>query len=229
MNCDMVIARLESMGSERDRQGMGYFGINVDNALGISIYELRKVAKEIGKDHDLALQLWDSGIHEARILASYIEDPHQMTEAQMERWVADFDSWDLCDQVCGLFEETPFVHQKIDEWSRREEEFVKRASFALIAGVAVHDKKAPDELFEGFFLLIVEQSKDDRNFVKKAVNWALRNVGKRNHSLNQHAIAIAAELKGSSNRAARWIGSNAYRELTSNKVQDRLNRQLACQ
>jgi 3-methyladenine DNA glycosylase AlkD len=176
MNCDMVIARLESMGSERDRQGMGRFGINVDNALGISIYELRKVAKEIGKDHDLALQLWDSGIHEARILASYIEDPHQMTEAQMERWVADFDSWDLCDQVCGLFEETPFVHQKIDEWSRREEEFVKR-----------------------------------------------------NHSLNQQAIAIAAELKESSDRAARWIGSNAYRELTSNKVQDRLNRQLACQ
>jgi 3-methyladenine DNA glycosylase AlkD len=224
MDCDIVIARLRSMGSEHDRQGMGRFGINVDNALGISIYELRKVAKEIGTDHDLALQLWDTGIHEARILASYIEDPHQMTEAQMERWVADFDSWDLCDQVCGLFEETPFVHQKIFEWSRRDGEFVKRAAFALIAGVAVHDKKASDDPFESFFPLIVEQSTDNRNFVKKAVNWALRNVGKRNHSLNQQAIAIAAELKESSDRAARWIGSNAHRELTSNKVQDRLNR-----
>jgi 3-methyladenine DNA glycosylase AlkD len=222
MQYDDVMARLESMGSERDRQGMGRFGINVESAYGISIYELRKIAKEIGTDHDLAQQLWDSGIHEARILASFIEDPEQVTDKQMECWVADFNSWDLCDQVCGLFEETPFARQKIVEWSRRDEEFVTRAAFAMIAGLAVHDKKAPDESFEPFLDLIVEQATDERNFVKKAVNWALRNIGKRSLRLNQRTIAIAADLRDSPDKAARWIGSNAYRELTSDKVQQRL-------
>jgi 3-methyladenine DNA glycosylase AlkD len=219
---DEVIARLHSMGNEHNRQGMGRYGINIDNALGISIYELRKVAREIGVDHDLASDLWDSGIHEARILASYIADPGLMTDDQVERWVADFDSWDICDQVCDLFERLPAVEEKIIAWSRRDEEFVKRAAFALIAGVAVHDRDASDEQFVPYLQLIREQSTDNRNFVRKAVNWALRNIGKRNRNLNQQAIALSAELKDSDDKAARWVGSNAYRELTSNKVQDRL-------
>ena len=224
MKHEDVIVRLRSMGSEYDRQGMGRFGIKIENAFGVSIHELRKLAKEIGTDHDLALDLWDSGFHEARILAGFIDDSDMVTEAQMERWVADFDSWDLCDQICRLFEKTPYVQRKINEWSDSDEEFVKRAAFVLIAGVAVREKQAPDEQFLGYLRLIREQATDDRNFVRKAINWALRNIGKRNRRLNQSAVSLAMELKESGDRSARWIGSNAYRELTSEKVQDRLAR-----
>jgi 3-methyladenine DNA glycosylase AlkD len=224
VNHNEILARLRSMGSENDRQGMARFGINTEHALGISIYELRKVAREIGTNHELALQLWATGVHEARILASYIDDPAQLTAEQLETWVADFDSWDLCDQVCGLFEQTPFVHRKIIEWSRREEEFVRRAAFAMIAGLAVHDRQLSNSVFEQYFRLIVESSTDERRYVKKAVNWALRNIGKRNPVLNQRATMIAVHLKQSKSRSARWIGSNAYLELTGEKVQSRLER-----
>jgi 3-methyladenine DNA glycosylase AlkD len=165
-----------------------------------------------------------SGIHEARILASYIDNPNLVTEAQLERWVRDFDSWDVCDQVCALFAKTPFAYQKIFEWSEREEEYVKRCAFALLAEKAWYDKRAPDEQFEQFFPVIVREATDERNFVKKAVNWALRNIGKRNRSLNAKAIEVARQIQQIPSKAARWIASDALRELSSEKVLARVNR-----
>jgi 3-methyladenine DNA glycosylase AlkD len=179
MNKPEVIAKLQSLANPVNVAGMACYGINPKNTLGISIYILRDIAKEIGKDDALADELWVSGIHEARILASYIADPGKTTEERMECWAADFDSWDVCDQVSGFFEETPFAYQKAVEWSARHEEFVKRAAFAIVAGLTVHDKKADDSQFEQFLAIIVRESSDDRNFVRKAVNWALRNIGKR--------------------------------------------------
>lgn len=165
-----VIAKLQSLANPVNVAGMARYGINPKNNLGISIYILRDIAKEIGKDDALADELWVSGIHEARILASYIADPGKTTEERMESWAADFDSWDVCDQVSGFFEETPFAYQKAVEWSARHEEFVKRAAFAIVAGLTVHDKKADDSQFEQFLAIIVRESSDGRNFVRKAVN-----------------------------------------------------------
>jgi len=203
--------------------GMARYGINPENTLGISIPALRAIAKEIGKDHDLAQELWASGVHEARILAAFIDDPKQVTEAQMEQWVADFDSWDVCDQVCGnLFDRTAYAYPKALDWSSREEEFVKRAGFALMAWLPVHDKKARDEQFEIFFPAILRASTDGRNYVRKAVNWALRNIGKRNRALNQRAIATAQKIARIDSKTAHWIASDALKELTSPAVQNRL-------
>jgi 3-methyladenine DNA glycosylase AlkD len=217
-----ILERLKSLANPDNVAGMARFGINTQNTYGISIYVLRDIAREIGRDHALADELWESGIHEARILASYIADPMQMSEAQMERWAAEFDSWDVCDQVCGLFELTPYAYQKAVEWSDREEEFVKRAAFALMAGLVVHDKKAKDERFEGFLPIIIARAGDNRNYVKKAVNWALRNIGKRNTHLNRLAIEAAQKIQQIDSKAARWIASDALRELRSEKVQKRL-------
>jgi 3-methyladenine DNA glycosylase AlkD len=181
------------------------------------------LAKAIGKDHALAEQLWNSGIHEARILASMIDEPRLVTEEQVERWVAAFASWDVCDQCCGnLFDRTPFAYRKALEWSERSEEYVKRAGFALMAYLAVHDKRASDDAFEQFFPAIVAQATDERNFVKKAANWALRQIGKRSQRLNQRAIETAGAIGQIDARAARWIAADALRELTSEKVQQRL-------
>jgi 3-methyladenine DNA glycosylase AlkD len=200
---------------------MARFGINPENTLGISIPTLRSLAKEIGKDHALAEELWTSGIHEARILAAFIDDPKQVTEEQMDRWVAEFDSWDVCDQACGsLFDRTPFAYQKALEWSARDEEFVRRAAFALMAYLAVHDKKAGDDKFEGFFPLIVAAATDERNFVKKAVNWALRQIGKRNQNLNAKAIETAQDISKIDSKAARWIANDALKELTSDRIKN---------
>jgi 3-methyladenine DNA glycosylase AlkD len=227
MQCHEVIRRLRSLANPDNAAGMVRYGINTRDALGISIYTLRDIAKEIGTDHTLALELWESGVHEARILASIVDDPSQVTEAQMEHWVREFDSWDVCDQVTGnLFDKTPFAYLKAAEWSRREEEFVKRAGFAVMAALAVQDKQASDEALTAFLPLIREQAHDERNFVKKAVNWALRNIGKRNITLNVKAIALADELRRSESRAARWTGSDAYRELTSEKVRQRLAKKV---
>ncbi len=202
---------------------MARFGINIERALGISIYNLMPIAKEIGRNHKLALKLWGSGIHEARILAGYIDDPELVTEEQMEEWVLDFNSWDICDQVCtNLFDRTEFARKKVHEWSKREEEFVKRAAFTIIAGLAVHDKKAKDVDFEPFFEVIKRESYDERNFVKKAINWALRNIGKRNLALNRRAIQLAEQIGRMNSRASRWIATNALRELKSEKVKKRL-------
>lgn len=224
MTYSRVIAKLRKMANPDNVAGMARFGINTKGTLGIPVYELRKLAGTIGKDHRLAQQLWKSGIHEARILASYIDEASQVTETQLERWVKDFDSWDVCDQVVGLFERTPFAHKKIAEWASREEEFVKRAAFAMMAGLAVHDKQASDKQFEGFLRLIKRASTDERNFVKKAVNWALRNIGKRNPALNRKTVATAREIGQIDSTAARWIAADALRELQSEKVQRRLRR-----
>lgn len=220
-----VLAQLRSLANPANVAGMARFGINPQNTLGIDIYTLRKLAKPLKPDHALALGLWESGVHEARILASIVDDPAQVIEEQMEDWVADFDSWDVCDQVCdNLFQHTSFAYPKAFEWSRRSEEFVKRAGFVLMACLAAHDKAAPDGKLAQFFPVIVGAADDDRNFVKKAVNWALRNLGKRNQALNRGAVAAAEELQARGTRAARWIAADALRELTGEKVQRRLKK-----
>ena len=183
MKCEEVLKKLKSLSDPEAVKGMARYGINPRNNLGVSIYKLRPIAKEIGKDHELALKLWESDIHDARLLAVFIEDPARVTEEQMDSWAADFDSWDVCDQACtSLFDRSPFSWKKIFEWAEQEEEFVKRAAFSIIAGLAVHDKKASDEQFLEFTSLIKCHAIDERNYVKKAVNWALRNIGNLNFS-----------------------------------------------
>ena len=220
---DEILEKLRSLSNPKALEGMARFGICTKNAYGVSIPSLRKLAREIGVDHALARRLWSSGIHEGLILASMMGDPARVTEEQMEQWVTKFDSWDVCDQCCSnLFDKTPFSHKKALEWCSREEEFVKRAGFVLMAALAVHDKKAKDENFLKFLPIIRKESADQRNFVKKAVNWALRQIGKRNSQLNRAAIQTAKEIRGIDSRSARWIATDALRELTSGAVQKRL-------
>lgn len=228
MTCDQILKKLRSLADPEVVAGMARFGINARNAYGISVPELRRIAKEAGEDRVLAQELWASGIHEARILASMIDDPNQVTEAQMERWVREFDSWDVCDGCCSsLFDKTKFAYQKAVEWSERDSEFIKRAGFVLMATLAVHDKQAKDTNFVQFLPIIQRESPDGRNFVKKAVNWALRQIGKRNSRLNQMAISEAARIQGIDSKPAKWIASDALRELTSAAVQARLRRRKA--
>ena len=219
MKYNDIIQKIKSLSNPEAVKGMARFGINPENTYGVSIPNLRAMAKEIGKDHALAQQLWASGIHEARLLATFIDKAEMVTEAQMESWVKDFDSWDVCDQCCSnLFDKTRFAHQKAVEWSEREEEFVKRAGFVMMAALAVHDKKAADQDFANFLLIIKREADDSRNFVKKAVNWALRQIGKRNHNLNQMAVRTAEEIQQINSKSARWIAADAIRELTSEAV-----------
>ena len=214
MTLEQVIARLQEHANPQAVEGMARFGISSARTLGVSIPVLRRIAKDIGRDHPLALELWRSGIHEARILASMIADPHLVSLEQMEEWVRDFDSWDVCDQACGnLFEKTPYAYQKAVEWPHREQEFVRRAGFVLMAELAVHDKRAADEAFLPFFPLIKQYATDERNFVKKAVNWALRQIGKRNSHLRALAMEWAQAIKPLDSRAARWLASDALKEL----------------
>jgi 3-methyladenine DNA glycosylase AlkD len=223
MEANEVLARLEALESPKDREGMARFGIRPGRALGISVTKLRAIAKEIGRDHELALELWTSGIHEARILATIIDDPQLVSREQMESWVEDFDSWDLCDQACmNLFWRAEDGVEMAFEWSERDEEFVKRASFALIARFATKRAPASDELLESFLPVIEKAADDDRNFVRKAVNWALRGIGKRNLHLNKLAIDCANRVRARDSRSARWIANDALRELTSDKVRARL-------
>jgi 3-methyladenine DNA glycosylase AlkD len=223
MKYQEIIKKLRSMANPRNVEGMARYGINSKNTLGVSIYVLRDLARQISKDHALAQRLWDSGIHEARILACYIDDPEKVTSGQMEKWAKGLDSWDVCDQVCtSFFDRTRYAHGKAVEWSSRKEEFVKRAGFALMAGLAVHDRAANDRAFKKFLPLIKREAADERNYVKKAVNWALRNIGKRNLALNKAAIGTAQEIQKIDSRAARWIAADALRELKSEKVQKRL-------
>jgi 3-methyladenine DNA glycosylase AlkD len=225
MELEEIIKELESLSSPEDVEGMARFGINPQKVYGVRIPELRRIARKVGKDHKLAEKLWEFGYHETRILASMVDDPSLVTEEQMENWVLDFNTWDICDQCCmNLFDKTPFAYKKVFEWSRRDEEFVKRAAFTLMAVLAVHDKKAPDEKFEQFFPIIIRESNDNRNFVKKSVNWALRQIGKRNQTLNIVAIEKANEIKDLKIKSAKWISSNALNELESEKIQNRLNK-----
>jgi 3-methyladenine DNA glycosylase AlkD len=220
-----VLAELRRLADPSRLPGMARYGIATEHALGVTMTELRGYARPLGRDHELAGALWGTGIHEARLLATLVDEPAEVTEAQMDRWVRDVDSWDLCDGLCGnLFDRTPFALDKSVEWSAREEEFVRRAAFALIAWMTVHRKDMDDERFEALLPLVIEASTDDRNYVKKAVNWALRQIGKRSRRLNHVAIEAAREIQGIDSRAARWIASDALRELTSEAVQQRLDR-----
>jgi 3-methyladenine DNA glycosylase AlkD len=221
-----ILKKLEKLGNPADVEGMGRYGIRPRKAYGVRIPVLRKLAGEIGPDHRLAGRLFSSGVHEARILASMIDDPARVTEAQMERWVKAFDSWDVCDQCClNLFRRTRFARAKVVEWSTRDEEFVKRAAFALAATLAVHDHDAPDGVFKSFLSIVRGQATDERDYVKKAVSWALRQIGKRNLALNRAAVGTAEEIGRIDSKAARWISSDALKELTNEKVQERLRAQ----
>jgi 3-methyladenine DNA glycosylase AlkD len=210
-----VLAELRALGSEKNRAGMGRFGINVDRAFGVSIAQIRPLARRYRLNHELAATLWASGFHEARLLACFIDDPKKVTPKQMDAWAAEFDSWDLCDQAClKLFVKTPFVDEKMPRWARDRREFVRRAGFALLAAYAVHGKDVPDSIFRANLALIENASTDERNFVRKAVNWALRQIGKRSASLHKPALALAKRLAASPDKTARWIGKDAVKELT---------------
>jgi 3-methyladenine DNA glycosylase AlkD len=220
-----VLDRLQSKAKPEQLEGMAKYGITVEKRLGISVPDMRKLAKEVGRDHKLALGLWRTGIAEARIVAGMVDDPAKLTDEQMEEWVKDINSWDVCDQVCmNLFEKSQLAWKKIMDWSEREEEFVKRTAFSLIACLAWHDKKTSDDKFIELFPVITRAATDDRNFVKKAVNWALRNIGKRNLNLNRAAIDTAEEIQRLDSKTARWIATDAIRELESDAVQNRIRR-----
>lgn len=220
-----VLKELEAKADPEQLEGMSRYGISVEKRLGIKVPKMRKIAKETGKDHQLALDLWQTGIAEAMIVAALVDLPQEVTEEQMEDWVVDFNSWDVCDQVCqNLFDKTPLAWKKVLDWSEREEEFVKRAAFALIACLAWHNKEAPDEKFIKLIPTIKAGATDERNYVKKAVSWALRNTGKRNPSLNKVALEAAHELREMDSKSARWIASDTFRDLTSNTTSRRLEK-----
>jgi len=223
-----VLDMLKAKAKSDQLDGMARFGIVTEQRLGVSVPEMRSVAKQVGKDHELALELWETGILEARIVAGMVGEPEKLTEEQMEAWVVGINSWDVCDQISmNLFEKSPLAKGKIFEWSQREEEFVKRMAFALIACLAWHDKEAGDQAFIQYLPLIQREATDPRNFVKKAVNWALRNIGKRNLNLNKVAIEAAKEIREIDDKTARWVASDAIRELESEKVQERLRKKAA--
>jgi len=220
-----ILAHLKFIADPSRLIHMEKYGINTSLALGISVYDLRRYAREIGRNHVLALDLWQTGIHDARLLACFIDDPKKITSDQMDLWADDFNSWDLCDQACtSLFDRSPLSWEKIPQWSESEKEFVKRAAFSLIAGLSIHDKVSEDQRFEAFFPLIKKQAIDERNYVKKAVNWALRNIGKRNLSLHKKAIICAKEIDEIDSKSARWIAKDAFRELQSEKIIQRLKK-----
>lgn len=220
-----VIDKLKSKADPTKLTGMSRVGISMENRLGVSVPDMRKIARETGKSHQLALNLWETGIPEARCVASMVDEPEKVTSQQMEDWVVDLNSWDVCDQVCmNLFEKTPYVGNKIIKWSERDEEFVKRAGFALIACLAWHDKEAPDQQFIDYLPLIVREADDERNYVKKAVSWALRNIGKRNPNLNRAALQTAEELAESGSKTARWISRDAIKDMTSETTKKRFDR-----
>jgi 3-methyladenine DNA glycosylase AlkD len=223
MTEEEALDKLRARAKSDQLEGMERFGMTGKGRLGVSIPDLRKIAKEIGKDQELSMKLWKTGVQEARMLAAMIGEPGSVTGQQMEEWVKEIDSWDVCDQVCmNLFEKVPLARQKIHDWSRREEEFVKRTAFSLIACLAWHDKQAPDEDFLRLLPLARAAATDDRNFVKKAVSWALRNIGKRNLHLNEVVLETARNIRTLESRAARWIASGVIRELESEAVQRRL-------
>lgn len=223
MNLKEILAKLESLADPKAVEGMARFGITTEKVYGVPIPDLRAMAKEIGTDHGLAQRLWAEKIRETMILASMIDDPKMVDEKQVDRWVRDFDNWEVCDQCCtNLFDKTRFTYDKAVEWSSNDREFVKRAGFALMARLAWTDKKATDKQLEKFLPIIKRESVDERNFVKKAVNWALRQIGKRNAALNKKAIACAKQIQKMDSKSAKWIAADALRELTSKAVHKRL-------
>lgn len=225
MTSSQILQRLKSLENPNAVMDMARFGVTAKKAYGISAPVLRQLAKEIGKNQPLSLELWSSEILDARMVACLIGDPKQVTERQMEAWVREFDSWAICDCCCSvLFDKTPFAYRKAMAWCKRKEEFVKRAGYVMMAVLAVHDKKASDEQFIKMFPTIKKGATDERNFVKKAVNWALRQIGKRNKSLNAFALKVGEEIRTMDSPAARWIAADAIRELRSASVQKRVKK-----
>ncbi len=220
-----VINELKRHYSPRNIEGMKRYGIKADKAFGLNAPTMYAIAKRIGKNHELALELWETGYHEARHIAAMIDDPKLVTKSQMNKWVKDFNSWDICDGTCSnLFRNTPYALEKIHQWAKSKKEFVRRAGFALLAFVAVHHKKRNDKDFLQFFPLIKKHSFDERNFVKKAVNWALRQIGKRSKFLNKEALKLAKEIQTFESKSARWIANDAIRELTNPKILARVKK-----
>jgi 3-methyladenine DNA glycosylase AlkD len=216
LTVEEVLANLRRHADPRNIEGMARYGINAQAALGVAAPRMKAIARRAGKDHELAQKLWATGVREARHIAAWVDDPSLVTPGQMDRWARDFDSWDIVDGVCGhLFVYAPSAWKKALQWPHRKEEFVRRAGFTMMAWLAVHDKESSDEAFQPCFALIEEYASDDRNFVKKAVNWALRQIGKRSPRLRKQALEVAARLKESADPSARWIGADALRELKS--------------
>lgn len=231
MTADEIVKKLESLENPANVAGMARFGIVTKKAFGVPAPVLKNLAKDIKKQtkdrHKLALELWQTGIHEARVVAYLIDDPKEVTTAQMDEWAADFDNWAICDSTCGtLFSRTPLAYEKVLEWSAREEEFVKRAGIVLMAWLAVHDKKAADEKLAEFLTVLEKKADDERNFIKKAVNWSLRQIGKRNLNLNKLAVETAERIKLRNTKSARWIAADALRELRSEKTLERIKRKI---
>ena len=223
MDYKKIIEKLKSLSDPEAVEGMARYGITPEKTYGVSIPNLRKIAKETGRGQDLSLKLWECNTRETRILAGMIGDPAKVTLEQMESWVREFTYWEICDQCCmNLFEKTVFAYRQAEQWSMNEEEFIKRSGFVLMARLAVSDKKADDNHFENFLPLIKREAADGRNFVKKSVNWALRQIGKRNLNLNKKAILTAKEIQQLDSKPARWIASDALRELTSDAIKNRL-------
>ena len=222
---EAVLRELKGLADPKVRAKMAYFGVTVSKAHGVSAPVLHKFAKHIGRDHRLAQQLWGTGVHEARILAALIGEADKVTAAEMDRWARDFNSWDVVDTACCyLYAHTRFAWKKAAEWSRRDAEFEKRAAFSLMAYLSYKDREAPDRRFVQFLRVIEREAGDERNFVRKAVNWTLRNIGKRNLRLNREAIRAAERIRKQDSWAARWIAADALRELRSDAVQARLRR-----
>jgi 3-methyladenine DNA glycosylase AlkD len=220
-----ILAWLEKKGTKKNRDGMARYAIVAPKAFGVSMATMQQLAKRIGRDHDLAAALWATGWYEAQMLTAFVDEPERVTAAQMDRWAKDFDNWAVCDTLCfKLFDRTPHARRKIEQWSTRREEFVKRAAFALLASVALHDKRAPDAPFVRGLRLIERAADDERNFVKKGVSWALRSVGARNSTLHKKSLELAKRLAESSNPAARWVGKDTLRDLTRPIVQKKISR-----
>ncbi|MCD4732982.1 DNA alkylation repair protein [bacterium] len=225
MTVEEILRWFKEHGSEHNREGMGRFGINVERAFGVSLTPVRGLAKELGRNQPLAEELWQTSFHEARLLASLIAEPKLVTRELAESWAMDFNSWDLVDICCNhLLRKTSLAWGLVRDWPSREETFVRRAGYVMMAVLAVHDKAAADETFLTLLPIIEAGATDERNFVKKAVNWALRQIGKRNLSLNAAAVKSATRLGESENRAARWVGKNAHRELVSEKILERMRK-----
>ena len=218
-----ILEKLKSKSRKDQLEGMARYGIKIDKRLGVSIPEIRKIAKDFGKHHETALDLWNTGFDDAKITAAMIDEPEKVTENQMDEWVKEIDSWDVCDQICmNLFDKTPYAWKKIIDWSKRDEEFVKRTAFSLLACLAWHDKKADDNKFIEYFPIIKRNSTDERNYVKKAVSWSLRHIGKRNLNLHKKALKLANEIKQIDSKTAKWIGSDAIKDLNSDATKRRL-------
>jgi 3-methyladenine DNA glycosylase AlkD len=220
-----ILNQIKENGNPANLEGMARFGIRFDEAFGCNVPFMRKLAGNYRGNHDLALKLWKTGIHEARIIAFLIDDPKMVSDAQAERWLKDVKSWDICDGLCSnLFRKAFFAYDKTFEWSRRKEEFQKRAGFVMMAVLAVHDKEKEDNVFIEFLDRVAEESYDERNFVKKAVNWALRQIGKKNYKLHKSAIKTAERIKLQDSKTARWIANDALREFRTETTQKILGR-----